>query len=59
MANRVSLAEQVGCQRFYSAVSKRQANNGAFAELRQNPALGRAEAFRRSMRNLVANGHSR
>jgi hypothetical protein len=28
----------------------------AFAELKQNPALGRAEAFRRSMRALVANG---
>ena len=28
----------------------------AFAELKQNPALGRAEAFRRSMRALVASG---
>ena len=28
----------------------------AFAELKQNPALGRAEAFRRSMRALVADG---
>src|SRR5437667_9435960 len=28
----------------------------AFAELKSNPTLGRAEAFRRSMRALLANG---
>ena len=28
----------------------------AFAELKSNPTIGRAEAFRRSMRDLIANG---
>ena len=28
----------------------------AFAELKSNPTIGRAEAFRRSMRDLVSNG---
>ena len=28
----------------------------AFAELKANPGIGRAEALRRSMRDLVANG---